>query len=267
VSYSTRSPSGRLQGVVERFWRVDEPAATDAIRTPETICPDGCTEIILHLGDPMLQAVNGRLLPQGRYLLVTQMDGPVTIVPTGSVAMVGARLRAGAMHRLLPTAQDRLAGQILDLDAIWQEWTRRTAEQVSAAAPDGVLNVFERAVEALFSTDSSSDLEHALDASVSFLHASGGRAPIERLASHAGLSRRQFERRFSEHVGLSPRLFGRIIRFQRAFRLLGTESGAAIAARCGFADQAHLVREVHRFAGVTPTLLAEAEGMTAFFRG
>jgi AraC-like DNA-binding protein len=267
VSYNTRGPSGRLKGVVERFWRIDGPAGTDPTPTPETICPDGCTEIILHLGDPMLQAVNGHLAPQARYLLVAQMDGPVTIVPTGRVAMVGARLRAGVLHRLLPTAQDRLAGQILDLDTVWQEWTRRTAEQVSAAVPDAALNVFERALEALFSTDSRSDLEHALDASVSWLQASGGRAKIERLACHVGLSRRQFERRFSEHVGLSPRLFGRIIRFQRAFRLLGTESGAAIAARCGFADQAHLIREVRRFAGVTPTLLAEAEGMTAFFRG
>jgi AraC-like DNA-binding protein len=267
MSYCTRRAYGRLQGVVDRLWQLDESAPADDNHAPEAICPDGCTEIILHLGDPMLQAVNGRLLPQGRYLLVTQMDGPVTIVPTGRVAMVGARLRAGALHRLLPTTQDRLAGQILDLDTVWREWTRRTAEQVSAAGPHCALDVFECALEALVPTDASSDMDRALDSTVAWLQASGGQAPIERLASHVGISRRQFERRFSEHVGLSPRLYGRIVRFQRAFRLLGTESGASVAARCGFADQAHLVREVRRFAGVTPTLLAEADGMTAFFRG
>jgi AraC-like DNA-binding protein len=267
VSCSIRRPTGHLQGVVDRLWRLDESTPADANHTPEAICPDGCTEIILHLGNPMLQVVNGRLLPQARYLLVAQMDGPVTVVPTGRVAMVGARLHAGALHRLLPTAQDRLAGQILDLDTVWQEWTRRTVEQVSAAAPDCALDVFERALEALVPTEASSDMDRGLDSTVSWLQASGGQVSIERLACHVGISRRQFERRFSEHVGVSPRLFGRIVRFQRVFRLLGTESGASIAARCGFADQAHLVREVRRFAGVTPTLLAEADGMTAFFRG
>jgi AraC-like DNA-binding protein len=267
MSYATRPPLGRLCGFVHRFWQVDESPAAGADRTPEAICPDGCTEIILHLGDPMLQAVNGRWLPQERYLLVTQMDGPVTIVPTGRVAMVGARLRAGSLHRLLPTAQDRLARQILDLDTVWHEWTRRTVERVSAADPDCALDVFERALEALVPSEASSDMDRVLDSTVSWLQSSGGQAPIERLARHVGLSRRQFERRFSQHVGLSPRFFGRIVRFQLAFRLLGSASGAAVAARCGFADQAHLVREVRRFAGVTPTLLAEADGMTAFFRG
>jgi AraC-like DNA-binding protein len=235
-------------------------------RTPEAICPDGHTEIILHLGDPMLEHTDGGLTPQARHLLVTQMDRPVTIVPSGRMAMVGARLTAGALHRLLPMAQDRLAGQILDLDTIWRQWTRQTFEQLSAAEPDGVLDIFEKALEAIVPADSASDVDRALGSAVAWLQASGGRVPIERLAHQVGVSRRQFERRFREHVGLSPRLFGRIVRFQRAFHMLGRESGAAIAAQCGFADQAHLVREVRRFAGVTPTLLAEAEGMTAFFR-
>jgi AraC-like DNA-binding protein len=215
----------------------------------------------------MLQQIDGGLTLQARHLLVTQMDRPVTIVPTGRVAMVGARLSAGALHRLLPTAQDQLAGQILDLDTIWREWTRQTSEQVSAAEPDGVLDIFENALEAIVPADSPSDMDRALESAVAWLQASGGRVPIERLAHHVGVSRRQFERRFREHVGLPPRLFGRIVRFQRAFQMLGSDSGAAIAATCGFADQSHLIGEVRRFAGVTPTLLAEADGMTAFFRG
>ena len=104
-----------------------------------------------------------------------------------------------------------------------------------------------------------------MTAAIATLRASGGNAAIDRLARSAGLGRRQFERRFSEHVGLSPRLFGRIVRFQRAVRHLGAESGAAIAARCGYADQAHLIREIRRFAGQTPTALTEAHGLTAFF--
>jgi AraC-like DNA-binding protein len=180
--------------------------------------------------------------------------------------MVGARLVAGALHRLLPVPQDRLTGQILDLESVWQSWARSTSDRI-ASAPSAArgLEAFERALEALVPDVSLDPDVRAMDAAIAALRASGGNARIERLAHATGLGRRQFERRFAERVGLSPRLFGRIVRFQRAFRHLGAESGAAIAARCGYADQAHLVREVRRFAGQTPTALTDADGLTAFF--
>jgi AraC-like DNA-binding protein len=263
MSFLIRRPTGRLQGLVDRLWRIDEGVAVDA--SPETICPDGRTEIVLHLGDPMRQRIEGADVDQPRNLLVAQMEGPVTIVPTGRVSMVGARLVEGALHRLLPVPQDRLAGSILDLESMWSSWARSTADRV-ASEPSAMagLNAFERALETLV-PDRPSCHNRSMDAAIARLRASGGNISIERLAFACGLSRRQFERRFGERVGLSPRLFGRIVRFQRAFRHLGTDSGAAIAARCGYADQAHLVREVRRFAGQTPTALAAADGLSAFF--
>ena len=204
---------------------------------------------------------------QPRHLLVGQMDGPVTILPTGRVAMAGARLHAGALYRLLPVPQQELAGRVHDLDTIWHGWTRRTADRIaSAATPAAALDTLECALEELMLHATWEADARGLARAVQCLRLTSGAAPIEILAQQIGLGRRQFERRFLEYVGLSPRLFGRIVRFQRAFRALGAESGAAVAARCGYADQAHLVREVRRFAGQTPTLLAQAEGLTAFFR-
>jgi AraC-like DNA-binding protein len=263
MSFQIRRPAGRLHGIVDRLWRIDDAIAGDLV--PETICPDGRTEIVLHLGDPMRQLVEGAEVDQPRNLLVAQMEGPVTIVPTGRMSMVGARLVEGALHRLLPVPQDRLAGCILDLESVWSAWVRSTADRV-ASEPSATagLDVFERALETLLPDAPSLDAR-SMDAAIARLRASGGNISIERLAFACGLSRRQFERRFRERVGLSPRLFGRIVRFQRAFRHLGTDSGAAIAARCGYADQAHLVREIRRFGGQTPTALAEADGLSAFF--
>jgi len=254
MSFTTRRPAARLRGVIDRLWHIE-----DAAPSPAIICPDGRTEIVLHLGAPMRG--------QHRHLLVGQMDGPVTIIPSGPVAMVGARFRPGALHKVLPVAQDRLAGQILDLESVWQHWTRRAAERVAAAdEADARLAVFESVLEEIVPLEIAPTSDRGLDATLIRLRASGGTAAIERLASEAGLSRRQFERRFREYVGLPPRLFGRIVKFQRAFRLLGVDGGASIAARCGYADQAHLVREVRRFAGETPSVLAAADGLTVFFR-
>jgi AraC-like DNA-binding protein len=256
VSYFARPPSRRRAGIVERLWRVEDPRPCS---DPETICPDGRPEIVIHLGDAMQR--------QPRYLLVGQMERPLTVAPSGPVVMVGARLSPSGLHRLLPVSQDRLASQILSLEAVWNEWTRRTADQVaSAVTPMGEVDAFERALEVLVHGDSANGHDRGVEAALSALRTWGGNVSIARLALDAGLSRRQFERRFREQVGLPPRLYARIVRFQRAFHALGHESGAEVAARCGYADQAHLVREIRRFAGQTPGLLAAADGLTAFFR-
>lgn len=263
MQYAERRPAGRWRGVVDRLWLVD--AATPS-SDPEIICPDGRPEIVLHIGDPMRERSGSVDRLQPRHLLVGQMAAPIAVVATGRVSMVGARLKPDALFQLLPVSQDTLAGQVIDLATVWSAWARATADQIEAArTPDARLAALEAALEGLMPAQHEHE-NSAMRAAVVRLQATGGRASIATLARDMGISRRQFERRFREQVGLPPRLFGRIVKFQRAFQALGRDSGAAIAAACGYADQAHLVREIRRFAGQTPTLLAEAEGLTAFFR-
>lgn len=85
---------------------------------------------------------------------------------------------------------------------------------------------------------------------------------LDHLAAEACLSPRQFERNFMARVGLSPKMFARIARFDRAFRLkerLPTLDWLAVAVRCGYYDYRHLVRDFREFAGVTPPQLLAAE--------
>jgi AraC-like DNA-binding protein len=85
------------------------------------------------------------------------------------------------------------------------------------------------------------------------LRASGGTVRVDSLAAEIGCSRRHLAAGFREQVGVSPKLLGRILRFQRAVALVGAGPGwAEIAARCGYYDQAHMVRDFHQFAGASP---------------
>lgn len=264
MSELARAPLGRLRGAVHRVWDVEGSGAM----APETICPDGYTEIVLHLGDPMCERRASGWRRQPRHLVVGQMAAPVTVAATGRVAMVGARLAPGVLHRLLRIPEDEIAGGVHDLDAVLGAWARRTAAQVAEHdSAETRLEVLERALESIVPAAPVHDADRTLAAVVARLRATAGSASIDQLAREAGLSRRQLERQFRERVGLPPRLFGRILRFQRAFRALGTGNGAAVAARCGYADQAHLVREMRRFGGCTPTRLGDASGLTAFFAG
>ena len=85
-----------------------------------------------------------------------------------------------------------------------------------------------------------------------------GQVSIGALARHTGWSHRHFVSQFTEHIGLTPKAMGRVLRFGRAAELLQTtERGrfADIAYACGYYDQAHFTRDFTSFAGVSPTAL------------
>jgi AraC-like DNA-binding protein len=87
---------------------------------------------------------------------------------------------------------------------------------------------------------------------------SGGRTRIAALAGEIGWSRKHLAAKFTDAIGIGPKTLSRIVRFNRALSLSKQQDDdwAGIAADCGYADQAHLVREFRQLAGETPTALA-----------
>ena len=103
-----------------------------------------------------------------------------------------------------------------------------------------------------------------------------GAVTVSALAAETGWSDRHLRSRFAREVGLTPKAAGRVVRFDRARRLLArrAESGrpldlAALAAHCGYYDQAHLDAEFRSLAGAAPTawLAAEFRNLQAGDRG
>jgi AraC-like DNA-binding protein len=83
-----------------------------------------------------------------------------------------------------------------------------------------------------------------------------GRVAVGALTDELGCSRRHLTARFREQVGMPPKTFARILRFDRAVRRLrrdGEERLVEIAYDCGYYDQAHFNRDFRRFAGSTPS--------------
>jgi AraC-like DNA-binding protein len=107
-------------------------------------------------------------------------------------------------------------------------------------------------------------LRHAADTSPEIAWAydriitSGGRTRIASIAERLGWSRKHLAASFSNAIGIGPKTLSRIVRFNRALGLSRQDQSdwADIAADCGYADQAHLVREFRDLAGETPTALS-----------
>lgn len=83
--------------------------------------------------------------------------------------------------------------------------------------------------------------------------------PVTKLSSIACLSKKQFERLFNSLVGINPKEYTRIVRFQKALEQMQHQSGeinqAQIAYMSGYADQSHFIREFKKFSGYTPMSL------------
>jgi AraC-like DNA-binding protein len=96
-----------------------------------------------------------------------------------------------------------------------------------------------------------------LDVSWKLLAASHGTVPISAVAAETGYTRQHLTRRFRDEFGLSPKRAARIMRFERARTMLAAPGATVgqVAARCGYADQSHLTRDVNAFAGCTPSEL------------
>jgi AraC-like DNA-binding protein len=99
-----------------------------------------------------------------------------------------------------------------------------------------------------------------IDHTLALLTKERGLIKIEDLASRACLSVRQFERLFQQRIGLSPKLFSRLVRFSHAWMMKEQNPGNSwlkIAHECGYFDQMHMIRDFYEFAGINPSLIEE----------
>jgi AraC family transcriptional regulator len=93
-----------------------------------------------------------------------------------------------------------------------------------------------------------------LDRIREMIHDSGGGASVAELAREAGVHRVHVARTFRDHVGMPVTSYGRKIRVRTALSLLASSSHslARVAFESGYADQAHLTRELRATIGATP---------------
>ena len=99
-----------------------------------------------------------------------------------------------------------------------------------------------------------------VEESLCLIHTHIGSIHVKDVLAYVHLSERQFERRFTQTVGLSPHVYIRVKRFHEAIRLIKTgqfERLTDVAYALNFSDQSHFIRDFKAFSGMTPTSLTQ----------
>ena len=209
--------------------------------------PDGETELMLTFGAgaPLRASVIGT-----RTALLNK---PTDL---GASAIL-VRFRLGAAHAFFGRPMSLLTDQIVPLDALWSE--RELAPLQAATSPAQLQAAFEQVLQAKFSAPYEPAAALSVRRALQRIAQVKELPRVPALAAELGVSERQLRRGFDQVVGVSPKHYLRIVRFQRALRAARAAQHkpdwAALAESCGYFDQAHLISEFREMAGVTPAVL------------
>ncbi len=162
----------------------------------------------------------------------------------------------GGLHRLLGISMHEMIDDNYDAADVFGAEMQEVNEQLQEA---GSFDTIKEAVEQ-FLLKKVKLLRHSIpfDKAMLELMRLNGNVPIEKIASLSCLSLRQFERVCKTRIGMSAKLFARLIRFSKAYRLHEScpqMSWTSIAYECGYFDQMHLIRDFKEFAAVSPTTI------------
>jgi AraC-like DNA-binding protein len=268
VHYEEHHPLPALAPFVERVWTLEGHASMLG-GALQPVLPDGRPELILHLGDRFTRVqANGTEEKQDDLLFAGQMTSQLVLRPTGAIRVLGIRFEPFGATALVRIPQHQLAGLTIDLSLVSSSLAQSLRRVQDTAT--SLLGAAIAAQDALLPFVLASMPDPRIRYAVREITTRRGSVSIDRLAGATGLTRRHLERQFQHQVGVSPKRLARITRFQRAVQLLeasdSSQRGTLTAAACGYADQAHFIRDFKDLAGCAPTehLLKQAV-LTGFF--
>lgn len=251
--YREITPSKPLRDIINCFWMI-RSSRPQTLR--DRTLPDGCQEVVFNVSSEVHRDDGRGFTRNPSVELIGQMTRPYEVMTRGHPCFFGIKFFPHSFSRLCPVSTADLRDQSInllelfppDFEAVVTEVMERAdfqyfVLQIEAylqrrmalgPAPGKGYALVEHAVRSLFARESTR---------------------IDHLADSMGVSKRHLQQSFKAHVGLTPKQFWKMLRFQRSFRYLSNRglSLTDIAHRCHYYDQAHFAHDFRTFSGACPS--------------
>ncbi len=216
--------------------------------------PTGCPQMIFHRRTPLFIPELSAF--QSRFTISGQVNFPAHLSSVGDTEMIVAVFHPHTISMFTDTPPSAFYNQEISGYDIGNKRLNLLAEKIlECSCSQATISFIEQWLTSKINCSLNID---RIGAAVSaLLHSTSTK--VETLASTACLGNKQFERLFRQYVGMNPKEYGRIVRFQRSLRMMqsGSRNYADIAYANGYADQSHFIREFRQFSGLTPKQLTE----------
>ena len=262
MSFKRISPSAALNGLIECYWIAEN---SDPAVVPEKIIPDGFPEMIFHYGDPYRICLSGKWEVQSRNLYAGQITKYFYLENTGRTGVIGVKLKPTAITHLYNQSSNDYTDKVVDLSEIAEPTLDRLGRDLQ-----GVTDSAERIalLTDYFLALAPRYEDSPADKAVQLIVAGKGMISITDLCSQLYVTERQLERMFKRYIGLAPKFYCRIIRFNHIFHCIeeGTSSWSDVVHNAGYYDQSHFIRNFKAFTGEEPSAyLFEKNNLANFF--
>ena len=215
------------------------------VSMPYRAVPDGCIDILFEItnsGD-----ITGYAC--GTCLSYKEIDSR----PAGEI--FGVRFMPGIQPAIISARMKELVENRVELSKCLQgdgEWIKLIKDSEFEDRVEIFLGAYEKARKAEKKPYGKSEIVQSIK---NLVYASDGQMKINDIAERTGYTERYINKIFQEEMGFSPKLFCKIIQFQRAIELLNygkPENMTEAAVYLGYYDQPQFIRDFSKFAGMTP---------------
>jgi AraC-like DNA-binding protein len=241
MNFRHRRPGLPLGDFVELLWLCDvDPLPW----TQERLLPGGSVELVVDLAPTSHKAVMSG--PHSRFFLLHTSQRR---------SLAGVHFKPGGAFAFLAVPLHELRDTVVPLDTLWGGVAGELRERLADADTDD--ERFVTMEEILLGQGRNRMQRHP---AVRYALREFMRVPcaqsVAQVAARVGLSQRRFTECFTNQVGLTPKVFYRLRRFQAAIRQVhrkGCTDWTGLALDCGYFDQAHFIHDFHAFSGLTPS--------------
>lgn len=245
-------PGPPLDQFVDCFWHWDGYPAPAA---KERALPSGSLDLIINLDVDRLTffALDEATALRAPGMVLCGAHARYVTIGTGAgMTVMGVHFKPGGAAPFLRVSAAELEDTFVSLDALWGTRAPRLHAQLSET--QSTQERFRRLEAALRSELQPLDIHPAVAEALHAFEDPQLRSVAD-VNARTGLSPRLLIQHFRSRIGLTPKAYWRIRRFQAALRHLENSrgaSGAEVAADHGYFDQAHLIRDFQAFAGMSP---------------
>ena len=256
----TYIPAFPLNQFIELFVYFERAEHAHAV---DRFLPNGDTEILIDFHDTPQYIYDNDSLKEIQACNHVWASGlrtdPITIPSGNGAAMMVISFKKGMAAPFFPFPMQEIANCVVDADLVWGTDFGDLRERLLDTKDVGrrFLMVEEFLVHRFAS---KLQINPCVSYAVTEMTERPDRISIARMNSKIGYSQRHFTDMFRRQIGVTPKSYLKIMRFQKAVRTIDDSSSpdwGDIAADCGFYDQAHFINDFKHFSGFTPEQYAK----------